>query len=122
MTRFLSPARSAADRDNRGIDGEARPVAPTRTRGLWIALAVSAAMLLLLIFILQNDQPSDVHFMGAQGQLPMGVALLLAAVAGALLVTLPILLRAGLRRGARRQGSTDNLALVEVPNDVQSVS
>ncbi|MEO3742279.1 hypothetical protein [Plantactinospora sp. B5E13] len=52
----------------------------------------------------------------------MGVALLLAAVAGALLVTLPIPLRAGVRRSARRQGGTDNLALVEVPNDIQSVS
>ncbi|MFC6021684.1 lipopolysaccharide assembly protein LapA domain-containing protein [Plantactinospora solaniradicis] len=78
-----------------------------RTRGLWIALAASAAMLLLLIFILQNGQPSDVHFLGAHGQLPMGVALLLAAVTGALLVTLPILLRTGMRRGLRRRGSTD---------------
>ncbi|WP_204290223.1 lipopolysaccharide assembly protein LapA domain-containing protein [Micromonospora gifhornensis] len=50
-------------------------------------------LLLLLIFILQNGQRTDVHFFGAQGQLSMGVALLLAAVFGVLLVTVQATVR-----------------------------
>jgi len=45
--------------------------------------------LLLLIFILQNGQRAQVSFLGAHGHLPKGVALLLAAVFGVLLVALP---------------------------------
>jgi uncharacterized integral membrane protein len=56
----------------------------------WVALLVAAfVLLLLLIFILQNSQRADVRFLGAHGHLPMGVALLLAAVFGVLLVALP---------------------------------
>ena len=62
----------------------------TRAGGLWVAVAVFAVvLLLLLIFILQNGQRSDVYFLGAHGSLPMGVALLLSAIFGVLLVTLP---------------------------------
>jgi uncharacterized integral membrane protein len=58
--------------------------------GASVALVVAAVvLLLLLIFILQNGQRSDVSFLGAHANLPMGVALLLAAVFGALLVALP---------------------------------
>jgi uncharacterized integral membrane protein len=46
-------------------------------------------LLLLLIFVLQNGQRVEISFLGAHGQLPMGVALLLAAVFGVLLVALP---------------------------------
>lgn len=58
--------------------------------GLWVAFVVAAfVLLLLLIFILQNGQRAQVSFLGAHGHLPMGVALLLAAVFGVLLVALP---------------------------------
>jgi uncharacterized integral membrane protein len=50
-------------------------------------------LLLLLTFILQNGQRSDVYFLGAHGHLPMGVALLLAAIFGVLLVALPTAIR-----------------------------
>ena len=66
-------------------------------------------LLLLLIFILQNGQRSDVYFLGAHGRLPMGVALLLSAIVGVLLVTLPAAVRiVQLRLVARRRhdGST----------------
>jgi uncharacterized integral membrane protein len=46
-----------------------------------------------LIFILQNGQRSDVYFLGAHARLPMGVALLLSAIFGVLLVTLPAAIR-----------------------------
>jgi lipopolysaccharide assembly protein A len=54
-------------------------------------VAVAAAtlvLLFLLIFILQNGQQVRVSFLGADGHLPLGVAMLLSAVAGALLVVL----------------------------------
>jgi uncharacterized integral membrane protein len=61
----------------------------TRAGGLWVAVAAAMLVLLfLLIFILQNGQQVRVSFLGANGHLPLGVAMLLSAVAGALLVVL----------------------------------
>jgi uncharacterized integral membrane protein len=61
----------------------------TRAGGLWVAVAAAALVLLfLLIFILQNGQQVQVSFLGAKGRLPVGVGMLLSAVAGALLVVL----------------------------------
>jgi uncharacterized integral membrane protein len=45
-------------------------------------------LLLLLIFIVQNQNTVEVSYFGAHGHLPLGAALLLAAVAGILLVAL----------------------------------
>jgi uncharacterized integral membrane protein len=68
-----------------------RPAVPrSRAGGLWVAGVVFAlVLLLLLIFVLENGQRAEVSFFGAHGHLPMGVALLLAAVFGILLVALP---------------------------------
>jgi uncharacterized integral membrane protein len=87
----------------------------TRAGGLWVGLALSAiVLLLLLVFILENQQSANISYFGAHGHLPLGVALLLAAVAGALLVVIPgsariMQLRATARRhrkaDARTQGS-----------------
>jgi lipopolysaccharide assembly protein A len=58
----------------------------TRISGLWVAVVVFAViLLLLLIFILQNGKTVDISYFGAHGHLPLGVALLLAAVCGVLL-------------------------------------
>ena len=66
-----------------------RTVKRTRTSGLWVAVGSFAViLLLLLIFILQNGQKVDISYMGAHGHLPLGVALLLAAVCGVILVVL----------------------------------
>jgi hypothetical protein len=40
--------------------------------------------LLLLIFILENGQQANIGFFGAHGHLPLGIALLLAAILGVL--------------------------------------
>jgi uncharacterized integral membrane protein len=102
------------DRDQRGPgpDSESRPesertapdVRRTRVSGLWVAVTLSAVVLVfLLIFILQNNVPTEIHFLGAQGTLPVGVALLFAAALGILLVAIPGYLRIlQLRRAARR--------------------
>ncbi len=76
----------------------------TRTSGLWVAVACFAVvLLLLLIFILQNGAKVDISYMGAHGHLPLGVALLFAAVCGVLLVILAGAARISqLRTTARR--------------------
>jgi uncharacterized integral membrane protein len=62
----------------------------TRISVAWMAVtAFAVVLLLLLIFILQNNHTVDVGYLGAHGRLPLGVALLLAAVAGVLLIALP---------------------------------
>jgi uncharacterized integral membrane protein len=82
----------------------------TRVGGLWVGLALSAiVLLLLLVFILENGQSATVSYFGAHGHLPLGVALLLAAVAGALFVTIPASGRIiQLRRTARRHRRIDS--------------
>jgi uncharacterized integral membrane protein len=65
-------------------------------------------LLLLLIFILQNGQKVDISYLGMHGHLPLGVALLLAAVCGVLLVVLAGTARIGqLRATARRHRRID---------------
>ena len=57
---------------------------------VWFAAASFAVILvLLLIFILQNGRTVQISYLGAHGRLPLGVALLLAAVLGILLVVIP---------------------------------
>jgi uncharacterized integral membrane protein len=79
-------------------------VRSSKTGGLWIGLILSAlVLLLLLVFILQNGDPVQISFFALEGVLPTGVALLLAAIAGILLVAIPGSLRImQLRRAARR--------------------
>jgi uncharacterized integral membrane protein len=99
-----------------GIDQPA-PVSPprhhrirrTRAGGVWVALAVSAVVLiLLLIFILENLKRADISLFGAHMSLPIGVALLLAAAAGALIVVIPGTARiVQLRMTARRHRRVD---------------
>ncbi|MGD9989436.1 lipopolysaccharide assembly protein LapA domain-containing protein [Pseudonocardia sp.] len=97
-----------AQRDAAGDTAPHRtpPEAPPRSRlaGLWIGLILSAlVLLLLLVFILQNLGQVQIRFLGLDGNLPTGVALLFAAVAGVLLVAIPGSLRIlQLRRAARR--------------------
>jgi uncharacterized integral membrane protein len=77
----------------------------TRAGGAWIAVVVFAVvLLLLLIFILENRREVDIAYFGAHTRMPLGVALLLTAVLGALLVAIPAGARImQQRRAARRQ-------------------
>jgi uncharacterized integral membrane protein len=45
-------------------------------------------LVLLLIFILQNNDTTTVRYFGAEGHLPLGVLLLFAAAGGALIVVI----------------------------------
>jgi uncharacterized integral membrane protein len=91
-----------------GTPGTA-PVRRSRSGGLWVGLILSALVLLfLLVFILQNGAPVQISFFALEGTLPVGVALLLAAIAGILLVAIPGSVRIlQLRRAARRRARTD---------------
>jgi uncharacterized integral membrane protein len=47
------------------------------------------ALVLLLFFVLDNDKNVTIGYFGAHGHVPLGVALLLAAVFGVPLVVIP---------------------------------
>ncbi|KOV81521.1 hypothetical protein ADL03_28140 [Nocardia sp. NRRL S-836] len=77
---------------------------PTRISGTWVAILVAIVVLIfLLIFILQNGNDSTIHFLWGQSTLPLGVALLFAAIGGAVLVAVVGAARImQLRRQAKR--------------------
>jgi lipopolysaccharide assembly protein A len=81
------------------------PVKRTRVGQARVAAVLFALILvLLLIFILQNNQSVEISFLGAHGHLPLGVALLFAAILGILLLAIPGTWRIiQLRRTARQQ-------------------
>jgi uncharacterized integral membrane protein len=81
----------------------------TRMGVLWFAAVTFAVVLvLLLIFILENSQKVAISFLSAHGHLPLGVALLFAAVLGILLVVIPGTARMiQLRIAARRHQGID---------------
>ncbi|RSM72666.1 DUF1049 domain-containing protein [Kibdelosporangium aridum] len=97
------PTDTAAAKDASGSVTRA-----TRTSGTWIAVIVATIILVfLLIFILANLTSVTVSFLGMSGQLPLGVALLFAAISGALLVALVGAARIlQLRRRVRRAGKS----------------
>jgi lipopolysaccharide assembly protein A len=84
-------------------------VEPTRTGGIWGAVIVfTIVLLLLLIFILQNNRSVPLRFLGFDGSMPLGVAMLMAAVLGALLVAMAGVARVlQLRRVAKRHRIED---------------
>jgi uncharacterized integral membrane protein len=89
----------------------ARPESPstrTRTSAAFKGLVAGAVvLLLLLIFILENTQRVKISYLGANGHLSLGVALLLAAVAGALITAMVGAARISqLRAHARRERRT----------------
>jgi uncharacterized integral membrane protein len=74
------PSPSAATRPE--------PAAPPATKtGIAFSALIAGAIVLivLLVFILENTASVQISFFGASGHLPLGVALLLAAIGGALL-------------------------------------
>ncbi|MCD2197178.1 lipopolysaccharide assembly protein LapA domain-containing protein [Actinomycetospora endophytica] len=85
-TSGAAPTRtSTAPRSGPGV---------TRIGGAWVGLIVGAVLLIfLLIFVLQNLGPARVYFLGWQAELPLGIWLLFAAIAGVLLLAIPGLAR-----------------------------
>ncbi|MCO1581957.1 LapA family protein [Crossiella sp. SN42] len=102
--------RHATERAATERGAQSTTTEPKRNRlgGLWTVFVVAAVvLLLLLVFILENGQDVQISYFGITGTLPLGVALLLAAILGVLLVAVPgyariIQLRRSAKRGSGR--------------------
>jgi uncharacterized integral membrane protein len=79
------------------------------TRATWFALAGAVVLVIALIdFVAQNTRSTRVEFFGASGHIPVAVALLVAAVAGAFVVfAVGIARTAHFRLAARREKKDD---------------
>src|SRR5579863_1465776 len=95
MTEPASPAGTTGTLPPPSANGSAPPApkAPqpgrlrTRISGMRTALITgTVALVVVLIFIIQNTHAVDISFLGAHLHLSLAVALLLAAIAGALLM------------------------------------
>ena len=86
----------------------------TRAGVVWTFTVVALVVLVfLVVFMLQNQDRVTVYFLGFHGQLALGIAMLIAAVAGASVVAIAgavriIQLRSRTRTSTRRKGLTDS--------------
>ncbi|HTR70196.1 MAG TPA: lipopolysaccharide assembly protein LapA domain-containing protein [Mycobacteriales bacterium] len=93
---------------------ERDPVRDARRRNTSTGIAIGAAVIFLILlidFIAQNDQKVTIHFLGFSGRASLALALLVAAVAGALVVLAIgaariVSGRVAVRRHARQQATT----------------
>jgi uncharacterized integral membrane protein len=92
----------------------------TKASTLWVMTAIAVVLLLLLaIFIAQNGQQVEVHFLGADGSVSLALGLLFSAIAGAGVVLLAgitriVQLRLAGRRHMRGHASSRDAAAREV--------
>jgi uncharacterized integral membrane protein len=64
-------------------------VTPTRISASWTAVVAAVVLLIVLvIFIAENTQRSTVNFVGFHGHAPTAVVLLIAAIAGAVIIVI----------------------------------
>jgi len=87
--------------------GPAKPesaVKFTKAAAMWVSLVLGFLILIvLLIFIAQNTESTEFAFLGWHWSLPLGVAILFAAVAGGLITVAVGAVRIfQLRRAAKR--------------------
>lgn len=74
--------------------GPGTPTGRTRISGVWIGVIIGVVVLVLdLVFIIQNSQSVKVSFFSGSVNMPLGVALLLAAVGGVLIAGIVASLR-----------------------------
>jgi uncharacterized integral membrane protein len=108
MTEDAEKARDQVLRDEADRRDANDPLRGSRTSGLWSAVvALGVVLLLLIIFIAQNTRTTMVSFLAWEGEVPVAVALLIAAVAGLFLAALAGALRIlQLRRRVRRERRT----------------
>jgi len=108
MTEPAVPGRPRPDEEPPAPAPKGRqardPSRLTRASAAWAATAAALLLLVLLIvFVLQNATQVKVRFLGFAGSIPLGMALLIAAVGGGVLVGIAGTTRiTQLRRTARR--------------------
>jgi uncharacterized integral membrane protein len=108
-----STAGAGADLDSHraGANGARH----TRISGAWVAVGVAFVLGVALVdFIVQNTRSVKIEFFSATGHIPVAVALLAAALAGAFLVLAVGIarttqLRLANRRGKKLQRQTESL-------------
>ncbi len=105
----MSDARATSDAERDDQRGDDLVLERTRTSSVFVTAAVGLVLaLLMLIFVLQNGDRQELEFLWAEFSLPAGVALLLAAIVGGLVVALLGLGRVvQLRLAARRHRDAD---------------
>jgi uncharacterized integral membrane protein len=83
---------------------EQDPLRRSRTAGAWVGVVAAAVLLILLVvFIAQNTDDVHISFLWIDGQAPLAVALLIAAVIGIALTAVVGTLRIWqLRRRVKR--------------------
>jgi uncharacterized integral membrane protein len=83
-----SSTEQAPERKESGAHAKSVPRSTIAGR-FWIVLGGAVVVIILLIiFIAENSQRVTVHFLGANGTISAALALLIAAVAGAIIVLL----------------------------------
>ena len=89
MSADQTPADSqVSEPAETGLPGDTGPRV-TRASAAWVATGAALVLLVLLImFILQNSTDVDVHYLGFAGSIPLGMALLIAAVGGGVVVAI----------------------------------
>lgn len=71
-----------------------KKVSSSIATGTWAAIIVGAvALLVLLAFIVQNQQPVQLQFFNLNWEFPLGIGMLLASILGALLMACIALIR-----------------------------
>ena len=77
------PVPVAAQSMHEPLPGERR----TRLSGAWTAIVIGlVALVVILVFILQNQQAVHIKFLMFEGDLPLAIALLFALILGAVIV------------------------------------
>ena len=88
-SRDLAPASHPAPAPAEPTAGKAPKVKGSVAAGTWAALILGAVLLiLLLVFILQNQDQVDINLFAWSFQLPAGIAYLFSAITGALIMAL----------------------------------
>ena len=88
MPTTLAPPLATTDRQEK-IEISQPTATKTRISTAWVmAVGFVVGLLLLLIFILQNLRSTSIQFFNLHWEIPLGVAMLLAAVAGGFLMAL----------------------------------
>jgi uncharacterized integral membrane protein len=102
-------------------DSRARSLRPTRISWVWVSVLIGLVLgIALLDFVLQNTRSVRIEFFSASGRIPIAVALLGAALAGAAVVAAVGIARiVQLRRRVRAGSGTVSATAAQARGDAR---